>query len=147
IYQIGGVRFGKDSEWVDAQPRFTVWLEVGEEEEQLLHDPDAIASYQAHKQPRGEALATFRAWLEGAEMIVAYNGHAHDFPVLYDEYGRAGERAPYSWPATGREQPLLVDGYLLALSLWPTPSGQHRLKEMVERLQIAAEDLHWHDAA
>ena len=41
---------------------------------------------------------------------------------------------------------MLVDGYLLALSLWPTPSGQHRLKQLVERLQIAAEDLHWHDA-
>jgi ATP-dependent DNA helicase RecQ len=78
------------------------------------------------------------AVLDGADAVVAYNGLELDFPLLDEERQRAGRP-----PLAGYE---LIDGLLLALSLWPNPPNDHRLALLAERLNVDLERYTWHEA-
>jgi len=85
-----------------------------------------------------EVLEAFRTFVADADVLVAYNGTTADFPMLEAAYDRAG--------LSGLDRLWLVDGYYLALALWPTPPRSHRLRQIAERVGIKVDRLVWHDA-
>ena len=143
VFQIGGVRFGPDEQWCAGQPEFCEFTALRSEDDELLIYRDELRErYLAHKRPLIQVLEEFRAFCAGADAVVAYNGVAHDFRLIDEEYTRCG--LP---PLLAEAQaPRLVDGLYLAQALWPIPPRQHRLKELLERLDLNVEEMHWHDA-
>ena len=145
VFQIGAVRFGPDEDWVGNSPRFSVFMELPSgEDELLIHRDDFRETYLQHKRPPVEALENLRHYCLGADVLVAYNGIAHDFPLLQREFERAGLSPLYE--TRRRTGPLLVDGLYLANALWPILPRQHQLKELLKRLEIDKEELSWHNA-
>lgn len=146
VFQIGAVRFGPDAAWVSETEELCAFTELRKpEDEALIYNDELRARYEAEKRPLGEVLEEFRAFCEGADALVAYNGVGHDFPLLALEYERA-RLAPLLDPVRQRFGPRLVDGLYLAQALWPIPPRQHRLKELLERLEVDIEEMQWHDA-
>ena len=143
VFQLGGVRFGPDEQWVDQRPEFCAFTELASSDDELLIYSDGLRTrYLAAKRPMAEVLEEFRAFSAGAEIVVAYNGIAHDFRLIEEEYARC-ELAPL---LAGPQAPRRVDGLYLAQALWPIPPRQHRLKQLLERLEIDVEEMRWHDA-
>ncbi len=143
VFQIGAVRFGPDADWVAEQPQFVAFTALRSEDDELLIYRDELrARYLAEKRPLSEILEEFRLFCAGAHAVVAYNGVAHDFRLLEEEYSRCGLRAFQETPTA----PCLVDALYLAQAAWPIPPRQHRLKELLDRLEIKAEEMQWHDA-
>jgi ATP-dependent DNA helicase RecQ len=143
VFQIGGVRFGSDSAWVAESPEFSVFAALRKpEDEQLIYREEMKTRYDAGKQPLADVLEQFRSFCDGADCVIAYNGVAHDFRLLDEEYRRCELEPLLSGPAA----PRLVDGLYLAQALWPIPPRQHRLKQLLQRLEIDVEDMIWHDA-
>jgi DNA polymerase III epsilon subunit-like protein len=143
VFQVGGVRFGPDSAWVAESPEFSAFAAVRKpEDEQLIYREEMKARYDAGKQPLEDVLEQFRSFCDDADGVVAYNGVGHDFRLLDEEYRRCELEPLLSGPAA----PRLVDGLYLAQALWPIPPRQHRLKQLLERLEIDVEDMIWHDA-
>lgn len=132
------MRFGHDRAWVRAQRSFSAFLDLEPDDAERIHDPGVRARHAAEARPAAEVLEEVRAFAAEADNIVAYNGLSHDFPLLERAYEREG------LPGLDLVRP--VDGYYLALCLWPTPPRQHRLLQIAERLRISAEELVWHDA-
>jgi len=143
VFQLGAVRFGPDNEWVAEQREFSSFTALSSESDELLIYRDNLRSrYHAEKQPLAEVLTQFRLFLAGADVVVAYNGVAHDFRLIDEECGRCGVPTLL----VGPDAPRLVDALYLAQALWPIPPRQHRLKELLERLEIDVEEMQWHDA-
>lgn len=135
IYQIGAVRLGTDSAWIGAEPTLERFVELPDDAWEI-RSTHARARHAARKVPPADALLALERYCQGADLVVAYNGTALDFPLLAEAYER--EELPVL-------APVKVDGYYLALALWPTASS-HRLADLADELGIAHEDLTWHDA-
>jgi RecQ family ATP-dependent DNA helicase len=140
-FQIGALRFGRDREWVRARrsfSRFCVLPDPGDSPEWQITSPAVRAAHAAAAVDTGVWLAELDDILEGADAMVAYNGLELDFPLLDGERRRAGLA-----PLGGIE---LIDGLLLAYSIWPNPPNQHRLARLAERLEIDLTAYTWHEA-
>jgi len=143
VFQVGGVRFGPDAEWVSAEPEFTAFAALpSADDESLIYSDPLRERYLSAKQPLAGVLEAFRGFCAGADIVVAYNGVSHDFRLIDEEYARC-QLQPL---LKGQHVPRLVDGLYLAQALWPIPPRQHRLKQLLERLEIDVEEMHWHDA-
>jgi RecQ family ATP-dependent DNA helicase len=135
IYQVGAVRAGADREWVNDESAFTRWLELPDEGWGIVSDR-VRAEHSARAVPPAQALAALLAFVEGADVVVAYNGFATDFPLLAEACDREDlPRLPGEY----------VDAYYLALSVWPT-SATHRLAPLASEVGVQTADLNWHDA-
>jgi ATP-dependent DNA helicase RecQ len=144
-FQIGAIRFGSDTDWVLASPKFNAYSTLPNiEDEQLIYRDDVRARYLEKKQPLSDVLQALSEFCRGADVLAAYNGTAHDFPLLATEYERCNLR-PF-WDSKLASAPRLVDGLYLAQALWPIPPRQHRLRDLLERLAVKVDDLVWHDA-
>jgi RecQ family ATP-dependent DNA helicase len=140
-FQVGALRFGQDRLWVNerrSMDRFCDLPDPGEGLPWQITSPAKEAAHARGAVPGAQWLEELDQILEGCDAVVAYNGFELDFPLL-DE-ARAREGMP---PLSGVE---LVDGLLLALSLWPTPPNDHRLARMAERLDIDLDGFVWHEA-
>jgi len=143
VFQIGAVRFGRDEEWVSERSEFMAFTGLRTiEDELLIHSDDVRAKYERHKRPLAEVLEEFRSFCAGAEAIVAYNGVVHDFRLIEEEYERCELRPLLKSPSAPRQ----VDALYLAQALWPIPPRQHRLMDLLKRLDIDTEEMRWHDA-
>ncbi len=136
IYQIGAVRVGGDTAWVTAAPTFAQWADLPDEEWVIVSD-GVRAAHAAAAVPVAEALAALLAFAADADVVVAYNGVEADFPLLAEACDREG------LPHLPGEY---VDGYYLALAVWPT-APSHRLAYLAEYVGIQTAGLSWHDAA
>ncbi len=136
IYQVGAVRAGADTAWVVAAPAFTRWVELPDEQWVIASDR-VRAAHAAEAVPPAEALAALLSYAADADVVVAYNGGEADFPLLAEACDR--EEIPH---LPGE----YVDGYYLALAVWPT-APSHRLAHLAEHVGIQTADLTWHDAA
>lgn len=136
IFQIGAVRCGADLTWVNGTDRFTRWLMLPPGDDWTILSDRMREQHADQAVPAAEALADLLAFLEGADAVVAYNGTDADFPMLTQAL--EAEDLP-ALPGTQ------VDGYYLALSLWPAASS-HRLATLAEDLGVDTWDLSWHDA-
>ena len=135
IYQIGAVRAGADRAWVAAATPFTYWLELPDDEWIIISDR-VRAEHAAHAVSPAEALAALLAFSDGADVVVAYNGFAADFPLLAEACDREGlQRLPGEY----------VDAYYLTLAVWPT-APTHRLAHLAAAVGVPTGDLTWHDA-
>lgn len=143
VFQIGAVRFGPDQAWRDEQPEFCQFTGLrSAEQEHLIYLDELRERYLAQKRPLADVLEEFRAFSAGCDAMVAYNGVAHDFRLLDEECKRC-DLPPL---LSGTQAPRLVDGLYLAQALWPIPPRQHRLKLLLERLEIDVEEMRWHNA-
>jgi RecQ family ATP-dependent DNA helicase len=143
IFQVGATRFGRDDQWIGENREFCMFSELGnEEEEALIYKEDMKARYQRSKKPLADVLEAFSEFCTGADAVVAYNGTGLDFPVIEKEMERCGLPPIFQ----GAEAPRRVDALYLAQALWPVPPRQHRLGQLLERLQLDVEDMQWHDA-
>ncbi len=135
IYQVGAVRVGADRAWVAAAAPFTCWLELPDDEWVIVSDK-VRAEHAALAVPPAEGLAALLTFADGADAVVAYNGFAADFPLLAEACDREGlQRLPGDY----------VDGYYLALAVWPT-APTHRLGHLAVAVGVPTRDLTWHDA-
>jgi ATP-dependent DNA helicase RecQ len=135
IYQVGAVRAGADRAWVAAAAPFNRWLELPDDEWVIVSER-VRAEHAAHAMPPAEALAALLAFADGADVVVAYNGFAADFPLLAEACDREGlQRLPGEY----------VDAYYLTLAVWPT-APTHRLAHLAASVGVPTEDLTWHDA-
>lgn len=140
-FQVGALRFGRDWDWVfenRSVNRFCELPEVGDGPAWQITSPTVASRHEAEAVPAEVWLAELDAVLDGADVVVAYNGLELDFPLLDEERERAG--LP---PLSGVD---LVDGLVLALSVWPNPPNNHRLANLAERLNVRVERYTWHDA-
>lgn len=140
-FQVGALRFGRDWQWVFERrsvSQFCTLPDVGEGAPWQIASPPVAARHAREAVNADVWLGELDAVLEGADMVVAYNGLELDFPLLDEERRRAG--LP---PLSGVE---LVDGLVLALSLWPTPPNDHRLARVAERLEVDLDRYTWHEA-
>ncbi len=143
VFQLGAIRFGPDSAWVANTPEFVAFTSLPDERaEGLIYRDELRGRYRSEKRPLADVLESFREFCAGADSVVAYNGVAHDFRLLEEELARCDRPSLLR----GVGAPRLVDGLYLAQALWPIPPRQHRLKELLERLQIDVEEMQWHDA-
>ncbi len=140
-FQVAALRFGRDRTWVlerRSMSRFCELPAVGD-------GPDWLITSQTLRERHAREAVGADTWLDeldavldGADAVVAYNGLELDFPLLDEERQRAGRP-----PLAGYE---LIDGLLLALSLWPNPPNDHRLALLAERLNVDLERYTWHEA-
>ncbi len=140
-FQVGALRFGRDWDWVHqrrSMSRFCALPKVADGPVWYIASPAVAARHAAEAINADVWLAELDDVLDGADVVVAYNGLELDFPLLNEERERAG--LP---PLSGVD---LVDGLLLALSVWPNPPNNHRLAHLAERLAIDSERYTWHDA-
>jgi hypothetical protein len=143
VFQIGAVRFGPDANWVAEAPDFERYCELPTaEQEQLIYSDEVRARYDLRKQPLAASLDAFREFCSGATAVVAYNGVAHDFRLIENEYDRCQLRSLLAGP----DAPRPVDGLYIAQALWPIPPRQHRLGQLIERLELDVAEMRWHDA-
>src|SRR5258708_37803381 len=142
VFQIGGVRFGPDEQWCAERREFCAFTTLPSEYELLIYRDELRERYRAAKRPLPEMLEEFRDFCAGADTVVAYNGVGHDFRLIDEEYMRCGLDPLLK----GARAPRLVDGLYLAQALWPIPPRQHRLLQLLKRLEIDVEEMQWHDA-
>jgi len=136
IYQVGAVRTGADRAWVTAAEPFARWLELPDDDWVIVSDR-IRAKHAACAVLPAEALAALLTFADGADVIVAYNGFAADFPMLAEACDREGLQ---------RLAGEYVDAYYLALAVWPT-APTHRLAHLAAAVGVSTGDLTWHDAA
>lgn len=144
-FQVGAVRFGRDRRWVHAdagkRQRLSAFCTLPPPADGVpwpIHSPDVAARHGELAVAADVWLAQLDGVLEGADVVVAYNGLDLDFPLLDDERRRAG--------LPGLSGVDLVDGLLIAQSVWPNSPNDHRLRALAERLDLDVTDLRWHDA-
>src|SRR6266568_2673509 len=141
-FQIGDVRFGPHEQWCAERREFCVFTALPSEDELLIYRDELRKRYLATKRPLPEVLEEFRDFCASADTVVAYNGVGHDFRLIDEEYMRCGLEPLLK----GARAPRLVDGLYLAQALWPIPPRQHRLLQLLKRLEIDVEEMQWHDA-
>ena len=138
IYQIAAVRAGTDQTWVGSGESFSRWLGLPDEKtEEWVIASDRVRAEHAASQVRpAEALASLLLFADGADIVVAYNGFAADYPLLAQACDR-------------EELPQLpgeyIDAYYLALAMWPT-ARTHRLAPLAASVGVPTDGLTWHDA-
>lgn len=140
-FQVAALRFGRDRDWAHrrrSMSRFCELPAVGDGPDWLITSDILRARHAAEAVPADVWLDELEAVLDGADAVVAYNGLELDFPLLDEERHRAGRP-----PLAGYE---LIDGLLLALSLWPNPPNNHRLAVLAERLSVDLDRYTWHEA-
>lgn len=137
IFQLGAVRFGRDKSWCHAHRKFDEFVDLPDGEWEI-HSDVIRARHAERTRPMKDVLEDFRDFVDGADVLVAYNGTGVDFGLL----ARAFHRCELPDLDTVR----YADGYYLALALWPTPPRQHRLAQLAERVGAKTTRLHWHDA-
>ncbi len=137
-YQLGGVRFGPDRKWVHENRKFNSYVAMPAEVEALLERESIRNRYFNAKREPAIVLEEFRRFVSGADVVIAYNGEELDFPLIRQECERA-QVPPLEFAAA-------VDGYYLALALWPVPPRQHTLRQLRERLMLDVGEGRWHDA-
>jgi RecQ family ATP-dependent DNA helicase len=142
VFQIGGVRFGPDEQWCAERREFCAFTTLPSEYELLIYRDELRGHYHAAKRPLPEVLEEFRGFCAGADTVVAYNGVGHDFRLIDEEYMRCRLEPLLK----GARAPRLVDGLYLAQALWPIPPRQHRLLQLLKRLEIDVEEMQWHNA-
>ncbi|MFB9905530.1 DEAD/DEAH box helicase [Allokutzneria oryzae] len=135
VFQIGAVRIGTDPDWVAAQPTFGRFLalpdeawEIRSQEVRRRHAREAIEPVAA--------LRELRDYCADADLMVSYNGHESDLPLLTAAYQREELQAP---------DLAHVDALYLAHALWPRAST-HRLAPLAALVGVDCEGLNWHDA-
>lgn len=143
-FQVGAVRFGGDRDWVEEEPQFERFVQMPAQWEARLEREAIKARYQSAAVPAAAGWSDFLSYVADADMLVAYNGLKLDYPVIRESLER---EQVGSLPAHLE----LIDGYLLALSVWPIPPRQHRLFDLVkrykfDRLDIDLDGLQAHDA-
>lgn len=136
IWQVGAVRFGADTAWVGADPRFVAWVELPDGFE--LGDPATAATHAAAARPPGEVFSGLLGFCADADVLVAYNGSGMDFGVL----DAALETVGLARPAV----PVCVDGLYLAYCWWPASPDGHRLRPLADAVGVDVTGLSWHDA-
>lgn len=140
-FQVAALRFGRDRDWVRERRSMSMFCE--------LPEPDGGVDWQitsaAKREQHAREAVGATAWLDeldevltGADVVVAYNGFELDFPLLDESREREGRG-----PLAGVH---LVDGLLLALSLWPTPPNNHRLADVARRLELDLDGFVLHEA-
>ena len=140
-FQVAALRFGRDRTWVlerRSMSRFCDLPAVGDGPDWLITSETLRERHAREAVGADTWLDELDAVLDGADAVVAYNGLELDFPLLDEERQRAGRP-----PLAGYE---LIDGLLLALSLWPNPPNDHRLALLAERLNVDLERYTWHEA-
>ncbi|GGV49517.1 hypothetical protein GCM10010495_79120 [Kitasatospora herbaricolor] len=135
IFQIGAVRMGTDETWSTEQPRFERWVALPEGEWELS-DPVRRKRHAAEAVGLREAIEGLRAFCGNADLIIAHNGNAADFPLLDEECRRAGI------PVLDTHR---ADSLYLAHALLPV-SGSHRLASIAEEFGADQAGLTAHDA-
>ncbi|WP_431913416.1 DEAD/DEAH box helicase [Nonomuraea jabiensis] len=136
IFQIGAVRFGADPAWSGATEPFLCWVDLPHDEDWQIASESLRERHAASAVPAAQALTELLAYLDGADVVVAYNGTDADFPMLADALDRE---------ALAQLPGELVDGYYLSLALWPD-APSYRLASLAEHLDVDTEGLSWHDA-
>lgn len=137
-WQVGCRRFGTDTAWRDGDPTFVAWMRLP-----AVHWPTfAHHRKAADVDKRGRdpaAVATELAgWLDGCDVLVAYNGFEVDFPVLDRLCGR---------DATADVD--RIDGLYVAHALWParhSRDASHRLLAAAARAGVDVDESAAHDA-
>jgi ATP-dependent DNA helicase RecQ len=114
VWQIGAVRFGRDSAWVNANPRMVAWVEIPPGYEVPTA---AAARHRAAARAPASVYGELSKFCSGADVLVAYNGTGLDFGALDDACDRAGVRRI--------DEPERVDALYLAYTWWPTAAGHH----------------------
>lgn len=140
-FQVAALRFGRDTPWVRERRSMSAFCElpaVTDGPEWKITSPDVAKRHAAEAVPAAVWLDALDDVLDGADAVIAYNGLELDFPLLDDERARAGRP-----PLTGVD---LIDGLLIAQSIWPTPPNDHRLARLAARLDIDLERYTWHEA-
>ncbi|GJF35149.1 hypothetical protein KNE206_78490 [Kitasatospora sp. NE20-6] len=135
IFQIGAARMGTDESWTAEQPRFERWVALPDAEWELS-DPVRRKRHAAEAVGVREAIEGLRTFCDNADLIIAHNGNAADFPLLDEECRRA--RIPVL--DTPR-----ADSLYLAHALLPV-SGSHRLVSVAKELGADRAGLTAHDA-
>lgn len=137
IFQLAAVRFGRDKQWCHEQRSFNAYVDLPDEDWEI-HSARARELWGERHRPMADVLENFRAFSDGADFLVAYNGTGVDFPLLTAACQREGLAEFYP--------DRFIDAYYLALALWPTPPRQHRLRDLTLRVGAKASRLQWHDA-
>lgn len=86
-WQVGAVRFGTDTAWVDADRTFTAWLKLPDEHWPTFADHPAAHDLAAHGRPPADVAVELAAWLNGCDVLVGYNGFDVDYSILDDLVG------------------------------------------------------------
>lgn len=124
-YQVAAIRFGADHAWVGVVDDLDCHIAVPERAIDLLTSGAARAAVATAPSPDAVS-GLLRRMLDGADVVVAYNGTMLDFPVLAGLLGQLPDRvAP-------------VDALYVAHALWPrrqTTAG-HRLFPLAEYLGV-----------
>lgn len=136
VWQVGAVRFGRDRDWVDAQPKMVGWMEIPAG--YAIENPASAATHARLARAPGDVLADLADLCADADTLVAYNGTGLDFGELDAACEAAGLR-----PLDGLVR---VDALYLAYAWWPAHAG-HRLRPLAEAVGVDVSDLRWHDAA
>ncbi|MFF6888433.1 DEAD/DEAH box helicase [Streptomyces sp. NPDC012421] len=121
VYDVAAARCGADREWVAAGPRWQRYLRFPDDGE-LLRDGAVRQAVQDRGIPARQAWDELRDYLADADVVVAHNGTALDFPVVRQAAVEAGADDPL---ASVRR----VDTLYLAHAVWPT-APSHRLHDL-----------------
>jgi RecQ family ATP-dependent DNA helicase len=124
VWEIGASRFGPDAGWVAAQPTMRVYVEM--REGFAVYGPRA-GDHSSQQIPAADAWAQFVRFTAGADMLVAYNGSAIDFPLL------DAALQTHDLDELDLDR---VDALYLAHCLWPA-AGRHTLSAICDAAGIA----------
>lgn len=135
IFQIGAVRAGTDTGWVDANTGFERFLALPDPTWEI-RSPRVRDRHADQAVPPADALADLHAYCADADLLVTYNGTVADMPML------TAALEAEEFPALATTH---VDAYYLALALWPNAST-HRLGTLCDEVGVDRSGLGWHDA-
>jgi Rad3-related DNA helicase len=133
IVEIGAVRSGTDSHWVESARTFRRGIAVPDDSEWM-----ATNSGRGQLVDLPAALDAFAEFVDGAEVLLAYNGIELDFPEIDKacvDHGR-DRILPH-----GR-----VDALYLGYCVWPFPEISHRLFDLCANAGVSLSDLSAHNA-
>ncbi|WP_328548775.1 DEAD/DEAH box helicase [Streptomyces platensis] len=139
-YEIAAIRFGTDQEWVaGAAEPFQRYLTLPSPQDVAELRSDAVReAVLSRGVDPAEALLALRGYLAGAEVVIAYNGTALDFPLLAQKAAAVGVDDPLDGTRT-------ADALYLAHAMWPT-ANSHRLHTLATDLRVPTADLPAHRA-
>ncbi|MFE1320899.1 DEAD/DEAH box helicase [Kitasatospora phosalacinea] len=138
VYQAAAVRFGTDPHWTGAGRTWQRYLRIDGDPEEI-HDPSVRERVLADGVAPALAWQELRAFLTGADIVVAYNGTGLDFPLVRD----SARRADCEDPLAGIET---ADALYVAHAIWPT-APSHRLHALAAGTGTDTSDLRPHMAA
>ncbi|QMU68456.1 DEAD/DEAH box helicase [Streptacidiphilus sp. P02-A3a] len=137
VYQAAAVRFGTDQDWTDAAERWQRYLRLDCDISEV-RDPSVRERIRTGGVPAALAWQELRAFLAGADIVVAYNGTGLDFPLVQE----SARRAECDDPLAGLRT---ADALYLAHAIWPT-APSHRLHALAAATGAATTGLRPHTA-